>query len=904
MRNENISKEENKLKKKLMIIDGNSIINRAFYGIRMLTNKDGIPTNALMGFLNIYYKNLEEINPDYVCVAFDLPVPTFRHKMYDLYKAQRKGMPDELAAQMPLLKEILQAMNVCRLELEGYEADDIIGTVSRLCNESDVECSIITGDKDDLQLACENTKIHLTVTGMGVTKTTVYGFDEVVEKYGVEPKEFIDVKALMGDTSDNIPGVSGIGEKTALSLISKNKSIEKIYENVEECGVKGKTLEKIIAGKEDAFISKKLATIDTFAPVDFSFENAVLKDVNTDELYKILDRLELKSIIKKLDLGESKLAEKKNENIFLKLKSHIIEDENEARSLFENLKKEKSITYKFYEFNQALCGCAFLYKNDAYFIPVGMFFPDDEIVECFKEIFEDENILKTGINIKEDIVMLNRYNVTYRGAAFDCAVADYILDPAESRYTTSRIGYKILGADLDDDEEFFGKGKSKSAICDINNEKAMDYATKEVFLLSELKAPLEEKLEQNNQKDLFYKIEMPLVETLAYMQIYGMMVDKEKLEEFKLQLEEKNNFLTKEIYSIVGYEFNINSTKQLGEALFEKLGLPVIKKTKTGYSTDADVLEKLRNQHEIIEYIIEYRLINKIKSTYVDGLLSVINPDTMRIHSSFNQTVTVTGRISSTEPNMQNIPVRHPLGREIRKMFVPREGYSFVDADYSQIELRILAHIADDKEMIKAFKDGVDIHAVTASQIMNVPLKDVTDQMRSAAKAVNFGIVYGIGEFSLSQDLKISVKAAKQYITDYLKHYKGISKYMEDIKKKAEEMGYVETLFARRRYIPELKSSNHNLRAFGQRVALNTPVQGTAADVIKLAMVKVYNRLKVEMLEAKLLLQVHDELIVEAPDSEVEKVKILLAEEMEKAVSLNVALKAEVKSGKSWYEAK
>lgn len=887
-----------------MIIDGNSIINRAFYGIRMLTNKDGVPTNAVMGFLNIYYKNLEEINPDYVCVAFDLSKPTFRHKMYDLYKAQRKGMPDELRAQMPLLKEVLEAMNILKLELEGFEADDIIGTVSRICSEKDIECNIITGDKDDLQLAGENTKIHLTTTSKGATLTTVYRDKEVLEKYGVTPAEFIDVKALMGDTSDNIPGVSGIGEKTALSLIIKNKSIENLYENIDDCGAKGKTLEKLVAGKEDAFMSKKLATIDTFAPVDFSFEDAGIKEADNTKLYEILSRLELKSIIKKLNLtGENGKAQK-NENVFDALSVKIIEDVSEVYSLAQKIKTRKDIVYKFYKYDMALVGCAFLLDNEAYYIPTSMFLTDTEILDCFKDIFEDENILKTGINIKDDIVMLSKYNITYRGADFDCAIADYILDPSENKYTTSRIAYKILGVNFEDDEEFFGKGKSACAICDIDNEKAAEFSSKEVFLISKLKKPLEEKLLENNQTSLFYDMEMPLLETLAYMQIYGMMVDKEKLVEFKKQLEVRNDELTNAIYDIIGYEFNINSTKQLGEALFDKLALPAVKKTKTGYSTDADVLEKLRFKHEIIEYIIEYRLINKIKSTYVDGLLAVINPDTMRIHSSFNQTVTVTGRISSTEPNMQNIPVRHPLGREIRKMFVPREGWSFVDADYSQIELRILAHIADDKDMIKAFHDGVDIHAVTASQIMNIPLDQVTDQMRSAAKAVNFGIVYGIGEFSLSQDLKISVGAAKQYIQDYLKHYKGVCEYMEQIKLKAQDEGYVKTLFNRRRYIPELKSSNHNLRAFGQRVALNTPVQGSAADIIKLAMVKVYKRLKEENLEAKLVLQVHDELIVEAPDSEVSKVKALLQEEMENVVSLSVKLKAEANVGKSWYEAK
>lgn len=892
------------MKKKLMIIDGNSIINRAYYGIRMLTNKDGLPTNAVLGFLNIYYKNFEEINPDYVCVAFDLKAPTFRHKMYDKYKAQRKGMPDDLAVQLPVLKDVLSAMNVKMLSLEGFEADDIIGTVSKICDENDVECAIITGDKDDLQLAGDNTKIYLTVSSKGQTTTTIYGSDEVFEKYGVTPTEFIDVKALMGDTSDNIPGVSGIGEKTALSLIQTNKSIENMYENIENCGAKGKTLEKLILGKEDALLSKKLSVIDKNIPLDFSLEDAALSDADSEKLFDILNSLELKSIIKKLSLEGSEKAESLNENLFESLKMNIIEEESEALSLKEKLLSEDEIAVKIYKFNSSVSAVAFLTGNDAYYIPSSMFFSDEEILECFREVFESEKIKKIGINMKDDIVMLKNYGIDYRGIDFDIAIADYILDPSQPSYTTSKIAYKILSVLTIEDEEFFGKGKSASAICDIDNEKALDFSSKEVFLISALKKPLCDALLKNEQLELFLNIEMPLLETLAHMQLCGMKVDKERLFEFGKELEQRNGELTREIYDIVGYEFNINSTKQLGEALFEKLGLPVIKKTKTGYSTDADVLDKLRYRHEIIDYIIEYRLINKIKSTYVDGLLAVINPKTGRIHSSFNQTVTVTGRISSTEPNMQNIPVRHPLGREIRKMFVSKEGYSFVDADYSQIELRVLAHISEDADMIKAFSDGVDIHKVTASQVMGVSLDKVTDEMRSAAKAVNFGIVYGIGEYSLSQDLKISVGAAKKYIEDYLNHYKGVSEYMARIKKKAEEDGFVETLFKRRRYIPELKSTNFNMRSFGQRVALNTPVQGTAADIIKLSMVKVFLRLKEEKLDANLILQVHDELIVEARDDEVEKVKALLQEEMENAVSLSVKLKADANSGKSWYEAK
>lgn len=892
--------------KKLMIIDGNSIINRAFYGIRLLTNKDNIPTNALMGFLNIYYKNLEIIEPDYVCVAFDMRAPTFRHKMYDLYKAQRKGMPEELAVQMPLLKEILSKMNICMLEKEGYEADDIIGTVSKICEQNKIECNIITGDKDDLQLASENTKIHLTVTAKGNSDTAVYTHKEVFEKYGVTPTEFIDVKALMGDTSDNIPGVMGIGEKTAISLIAQNKCIENIYADTKNCGAKGKTLEKLIAGKEDAFLSKRLATIDTDVPIDFSFENCMITSFDKDGLYKVLKRLELKSIIKKLALEENEhTLSSEDDNLFEKLKINFIDSIEELKVLAEKIESEKEVFYKFYKHNGYLSGAAFCCKdNNAYYIPVSMIMTDAQIISCLKNIFERSDISKNSINAKDDTVLLNSYAVEYNSLEFDAAIAAYVLNPSETKYTTARIAYATIGTQLEDDEEFFGKGKSEKAICDIDDKTACEFACKEVFVLRQIKQPLIKKLEENNQLSLFYDIEMPLVQTLAYMQIYGMKVDKSKLLEFQKQLENRNRELCEKIYEIVGYEFNINSTKQLGTALFEDLGLRVIKKTKTGYSTDSDVLEKLKYDHEIIEYIIEYRLINKLKSTYVDGLLEVINPETGRVHSCFNQTVTATGRISSTEPNMQNIPVRYELGREIRKMFVPEDGFSYVDADYSQIELRILAHISSDSEMIKAFKEDVDIHAVTASQVMKTDLKDVTAQMRSAAKAVNFGIVYGIGEFSLAQDLKITVGEAKKYIEGYLQHYKGVKEYMENIKKQAEEDGYVQTLFGRRRYIPELSAQNKNIRAFGQRVALNTPVQGTAADIIKLAMVKVFKRLKDEKLKAHLVLQVHDELIVEAPDCEVEKVKQILQSEMENAAKLDVSLKAEAKAAKSWFDAK
>lgn len=890
------------MKKKLMIVDGNSIINRAFYAIRVLTNSKGTPTNAIMGFLNIYFKNLEEIMPDYACVAFDVSKITFRNKMYSEYKAQRKGMPDELRVQMPILKDILKAMNVCILELEGYEADDIIGTVSKICEKEDVLCNIITGDKDDLQLASKNTSIYLTVSAKGVTTTTVYDDDAVFEKYGVTPSEFIDVKALMGDTSDNIPGVMGIGEKTALSLIASNKSIEAMYDNIENCGAKGKTLEKLISGKESAFLSKTLATIDTNSPIEFDFSDAIIREADKSKLYDILRELELKSIIKKLGLEEDLSNESKKISLPKDIKMHILDDEAQLEEAI--LKLSDVFLYRIYKFNSAVSAVAFCIGKDAYYVPCGMFISDYDILNCLKGVFENENIKKRSLGIKEDIVILNSFGIEYKNADFDLEIGAYILDASQSRYSVSSIAERFLNLDITDDEAFLGKGKSAVAICDTDENEAMKFACSQVYAIGLLVEPVLESLKNNNQLSLFYDIEMPLVHTLAYMQIYGMKIDRERLEEFQKELDERLGSITSVIYESAGEEFNINSPKQLGEILFEKLELPVVKKTKTGYSTDSEVLEKLKGKHEIIESIIEYRLVSKIKTTYADGLLAVINPRTGRIHSSFNQTVTVTGRISSTEPNMQNIPVRHELGREIRKMFVAEDGYVYVDADYSQIELRILAHIANDTEMIKAFADGVDIHTVTASQIMHISESEVTPKMRSDAKAVNFGIVYGIGEFSLAQDLSISLKEAKEYIKGYLNHYKGVASYMSEIKEKAKETGCVETLFARRRYIPELKSSNYNLRSFGERVALNTPIQGTAADIIKLAMVRVSNRLKDENLDARLVLQVHDELIVEANEKIQDKVRLILQQEMENVVDLSVKLVAEANAGKSWFDAK
>lgn len=832
-----------------MILDGNSIVNRAFYGIRLLTNKDGIYTNAIYGFLNILFKYIAEENPTHLCVAFDVHAPTFRHNAYSEYKAQRKGMPDELKQQMPILKEILSAMNIKMLELAGYEADDIIGTVSKICDENNVICNILTGDKDDLQLASKNTIVKLITTRSGVTDTVNYTDDTVFEKYGVTPTEFIDVKGLMGDTSDNIPGVAGIGEKTAFSLIQKFKSIENIYENIDDSSISKGVRTKLLNGKDSACNSKFLATIVRDVPIDFSIDECIIQEYNNDILVPLFTKLNFTSFLKKLDVKTEVSADIK------------INTDNEV--LFKNIEAKKEL---FYYFDNEVC--------------YGATSVDDITtlnIEDLKQYFENADIKKISHNIKEHIVYLNSKNISFENAYFDTMIAYYIINPSATDYSLDTVALEISG--------------------NTNSNKIV-----EIFdLYSNFKKQIEEK----NQNNLFYKIEMPLVEVLAEMQICGVKVDKDSLVEFQSMLASKIDEITNKIYTTCGVEFNINSPKQLGEVLFEKLRLPIIKKTKSGYSTSVEVLEKLRGTHDVIEYIMEYRHLVKLKGTYADGLLAVINKKSNKIHSNFNQTVTVTGRISSTEPNLQNIPIRTELGREVRKMFIASDDeHILVDADYSQIELRVLAHISNDKNMLDAFNNNQDIHTRTASQIFNVSPSDVTSEMRSRAKTVNFGIVYGMGDFSLAQELGIKKAEAKEYIENYFSKFSGVKKYMEDIVETAKQDGYVTTLFNRRRYLPELNAGNFIQRSFGERVAMNTPIQGTAADIIKIAMVNIYKRLKAENLKSKLVLQVHDELIIDAYKNELEQVKNILKTEMENAVKLNVPLIADMNVGETWYEAK
>lgn len=865
--------------KKLLILDSNSILNRAFYGVRYLSAKDGTPTNAIYGFLNILLKLIKEQEPDYICAAFDVKAPTFRHKQYEGYKAQRKPMPEGLAAQMPLAKDVLRAMGVTILEKEGYEADDIIGTVARLCEESEISCFIATGDKDDLQLASDKTKVILTVTKSGYNETIIYDDKAVKEKYHVTPTEFIDVKALMGDPSDNIPGVKGVGEKTAMSLIEKHHSIEYIYENIDDIGLKGAMLQKMKDGRKMAFMSKELATINRNTPIEFNAEECVFDGFeNNCELYEILKRLELNSIIKKLDLSGGDNV-KENEDIFKDF-SYQVGDKN----MISGDKVTVVLDFDGDNISSAAVGAG----NNAVVLN-----EQDDI----KELLEDDSIAKVMFDVKEAIVKLNG-RIDIKNISDDTAIAAYLVDPAKNEYTIEKLASEYFGTVIEKPEV-----KQLSLLDDVETDRS-EYLAKCAVALGVLNERIGDKIKENGQEKLYQEVELPLVTVLAHLEINGFLVDDNQLKEFADKLGEKIDALTNEIYMLAGEEFNINSPKQLGVILFEKLELKPVKKTKTGYATNADVLEKLRDKHPIVNFIMEYRQLAKLKSTYCDGLTAVVNPNTHRIHSVFTQTVTVTGRLSSTEPNLQNIPTRTELGREIRKMFVAKEGYVLVDADYSQIELRVLAHIANDETMINAFRNNEDIHAVTASQVLGIPLEDVTKEQRSSAKAVNFGIVYGIGEFSLAQDLHISVKEAKAYIESYLEKYHGVRNYMESIKEQAKKDGYVKTMLNRIRYIPELKSPNYNIRQFGERVALNTPIQGTAADIIKLAMVRVDNRLINEGLKSKLILQVHDELIVEAHKDEVDKVKQILSEEMQGAMELNVPLKVDMSTGHSWYDAK
>ena len=880
---------EDIMDKLLILIDGNSLMNRAYYALPELMNKKGQHTNAIYGFANILFKIMDTYKPSHISVAFDLKAPTFRHKQYDAYKGNRKKMPDELREQVEPLKKMIDAFGINRIELEGYEADDLIGTVAKNFEQDGFEVYIITGDKDALQLVSD--KIKVLFTKKGISELDEYDPDKMTEKYELTPQQFIDLKGLMGDQSDNIPGVAGIGEKTGIKLLKEYGSIENIYMNIDEISKSIKA--KLEAGYDMAFLSKSLATIMVDIPLELKVDEFEKKDIDKNTLISLFSEFEFNSLIGKVGNDESGLIDKVQ-------KEYLIS--NDIELLIDKATSLKSLNL----FSIAKSGLVsdkrlinLFAKIDEEFFNI-----EEKDVSKLKDVFENPEIKKYGYNLKNDCLILKPYEINLTGLYFDIAIAEYLIDSTSSNYEIKDIALKYNLGDVLSLEELLGKGKSKKDFKDLSDAQISGYACSVLDIVDNGKEALITTIENYTMHNLFYEVEMPLVEILADMEYIGISADKEVLNELKQKFDIEIKTLEASIYEYAGENFNINSPKQLGHILFDKLGLPAIKKTKTGYSTNAEVLEALSDKHPIIDKITLYRQYTKLQSTYVDGLLNIINPKTGRIHSSFNQTITTTGRISSTEPNMQNIPVRLEIGRELRKVFVAPEDMYLVDADYSQIELRILAHIANDEGLIDAFSKGDDIHTITASEVFNVPLDEVTKELRSAAKAVNFGIVYGISDFGLSNNLGISKQVAKEYIDNYFARYPYVKKYMEDIVEKAKNDGYVETYIGRRRYIPELGSNNFIMKNLGKRLAMNTPIQGSAADVIKIAMVKVYARLKSEGLKSKLILQVHDELIIESPDSEKSYVADLLKEAMESAVDLNVKLTVDAKWGKSWYETK
>ena len=941
---------------RLLVVDGNSIMNRAFYGImgsKMLMTKDGTYTNAVYGFLAIIFKVMDDLKPEYMAVAFDLKAPTARHKMYEGYKANRHGMPDELAAQMPIIKDVLKAMNITIIEKEGYEADDVLGTLAKIGESEGIDVTILSGDRDTFQLATDKVTIRIPRTKAGKTEEDDFDRAKVIETYGVEPKQLIEVKGLMGDTSDNIPGVPGVGEKTALNLVKEYKTIENLYKCLDDgtaTSVKGKMKEKITENRELAELSRFLGTINVEVPINEKIDDLKIKQWDNEAVLDIFKELNFNRFIDRFNLGEFQ-NKKENKELFklieIDLKTgKVLKNGSEKLSvknthdLINIIKSQKKFIYYFgtkddknsVNIIKKQVKSINIYNeqtHEVYYIKIKKL---EEFLLQFKQLLEDETIEKIGFSMNQDYVLLKEHNIQLKNIKYDAEIAGYVLNPT-IKPTMSNLASEYLNIDIDEyianNEKLENKNtesnidntdsQQKSEQINLfdsfsisnNNENEVEEIDKDkyknallAYCIGNLVKPTIEKLKEINSIDLFNNIEMPLVEVLAQMQVNGMYVDKNELIDIGDKLKSNLEVLTSEIHELAGEDFNINSTQQLGKILFEKLNLPVIKKTKTGYSTDVDILEKLKNHHPIIEKILEYRSLMKLNSTYVEGLLPYINEKDNRIHSFFHQTITATGRISSTEPNLQNIPTRIELGKQLRKVFKPRDGYIYIDADYSQVELRVLAHISKDENMIHAFLNNEDVHKQAASKVLGIPINEVTKEQRSSAKAVNFGIVYGISDFGLSEQLGISRKEAKKYIEQYLEKYSGIKHFMDDIVEQAKSNGYVETLFHRRRYIPELSSNNYMVRQFGARAAMNTPIQGTAADIMKIAMINVFNKLKSEKLDADLVLQVHDELILECKIEQKDEVAKLLKENMENAISMIVPLQVETSEAENWYEAK
>lgn len=854
-------------KKILVVLDGNSIINRAFYALPPMITSSGEPTGAIYGFTTMLFKIYQDIKPDHIIAAFDRKAPTFRHLEYKEYKAGRKKMPDELAEQIEPLKKLLAAFNIGILEMDGYEADDIIGTISKNYEGSDIEVLIYTGDRDSLQLVSDYTKVMFTKKG--ISEIEIYDKNAIKEKYGLSPSGIIDLKGLMGDASDNIPGVAGVGEKTALKLLSEYGTLEGVYENIDS--ISGKKLkENLEVNRDEAFLSKKLATIDRNVPITIDIESISSDKYDPKQVREMFKGFEFKSLIDKLRISES-------EDV-VELQLPVLKHYSGDKAVINEIISNKKFNF-IMEFNG---------KKLEHFIIDGCYSVNEEDVLDFKEVFESETIMKNTFGAKHVYNYLQRKGICLSGLDFDFKIAAYLLNPTESTYSANSILEKYEGITING---------ANSA----DHHKHLCLFTDKMELIKE---KMLEEIKSFGMEALLKEVELPLVKVLAEMENQGFKVDKEVLGQIGFELSEEIDSLTAQIYDLAGEDFNINSPKQLGVILFEKLSLPVIKKTKTGYSTDAEVLDELSSKHGIVEKILNYRQLVKLKSTYIDGLLSCIFEDD-KIHSSFNQTVTATGRISSTEPNLQNIPIKLEQGRRIRKAFIPDfENYMILSADYSQIELRVLAHISEDENLIDAFKNNQDIHRRTASEILGIPMEQVTSLERSRAKAINFGIVYGLSDYGLSRDIKIPIKEAKRYIDNYFERYMGVKDYLDSAIKEGKNNGYVKTLMNRLRYIPEINSSNRNVKMLGERLAMNTPIQGTAADIIKIAMVKVASRIKTEGLKSRLILQVHDELVLEVEKNEFEIVKALVIDEMENAVALKVPLIVDVKWGKNWYEAK
>ena len=876
------------MNEKIVLIDGHSILNRAFYGLPDLTNSEGLHTNAVYGFLNIMTKILEEEKPQYLTVAFDLHAPTFRHKMFDAYKGTRKPMPEELRQQVPVIKEVLQAMGITIISQEGYEADDLLGTIARRSEKKGMDVTIVSGDRDLLQLATDKVLIRIPKTRGGKTVIEDYHTAQVLETYKVTPPQIIELKALMGDTADNIPGIPGVGEKTAAKIIGEFGTIENAHEHLEEIKP-NKAKESLREHYDLAVLSKELATINTDSPIAFEWENARLGELYTQDAYEWFKRLDFKNLLSRFENMEAKES----------VQYRIVEELGEAENIWEQARGALQTGVSLLEGKEGIVGAGLSFgEKQVYYFPVTGFMTESYLLGQLERLFEAGN----GVGTPDIKALRKKIKIEERKGIFDLSIGCYLLNPLKNSYTYDDAAKEYLGEQLPSQEEIFQNTRHVD-LSQVSVEQAAEYASYQAYVSDAAQVPVKNALKDTGMLSLFEKIEMPLAFTLDDMEKEGILVKAEELKVYGEQLQVRIGELEKKIYEQAGETFNINSPKQLGVILFEKMGMPGGKKTKTGYSTAADVLDKLAPEYPFVADILEYRQLTKLKSTYADGLAAYIEEDG-RIRSTFNQTITATGRISSTEPNLQNIPVRMELGRMIRKVFVPKPGFVFLDADYSQIELRVLAHLSGDEMLIQAYREAQDIHRITASQVFHIPFDQVTPLQRRNAKAVNFGIVYGISSFGLSQDLSITRKEAAQYIEQYFATYPKIKSYLDGEVEKAKNDGYITTMFGRRRPVPELKSSNFMQRSFGERVAMNSPIQGTAADIIKIAMVRVNRALREANLKSRLILQVHDELLIETAIDELEMVSDILEREMRQAADLAVPLEVDMHTGNNWYEAK